>query len=151
MAQTTGGKSARNAVVEYSTNGSSWTDCSGFANSVKWDGGERETGNVQTFDGDTPIHTRGKRGESTIVLSAIYTEGGSELARVAHTAYVNGTDFYLRFAPFGSTVGNIRYTSSAGTVKSPVVPTEIKADSGEALAVEISLECASIADAAIGS
>ena len=149
MAQTTSGKSARNAVVEFSVNGSSWTDCSGVANVIKWDGGERETGNTNTFDGDTPVHTRGKRGESTVVLNAIYTEGSSELTRQAHSAWKNGTDFYLRWAPLGTTTGNIRYTSTAGTVKSPVVPTEVDASSGDALAVEISLECADIADAAI--
>lgn len=149
MAQTTGGKSARNVYVEYSINGTVWTDCSGWANSIKWDGGDRETGNVNTFDGDTVIHTRGKRTESNVTLSAIYTEGGSEVSRAAHAAYRNGTDFYLRWAPFGNTTGNIRYTSTAGTVKTPVSPTEVKADSGDALAVEIALECADIVDAAI--
>ena len=149
MAQTTGAKSARNAVVEFSTNGTVWTDCSGFANSIKWDGGERETGNTNTFDGDVPAHTRGKRGESTAVLNAIYTEGAAEVSRVAHAAWKNGTDFYLRWAPFGVTTGNIRYTTTAGTVKNPVVPTEVQADSGDALMVEISLECADIPDAAI--
>lgn len=149
MAQTTSGKSARNAVVEFSVDGSSWTDCSGVANTIKWDGGERETGNTHTFDGDTPVHTRGKRGESTAVLSAIYTEASGEVARQAHSAWKNGTDFYLRWAPLGNTTGNIRYTTTAGTVKNPVVPTEVQADSGDALMVEISLECADIADAAI--
>lgn len=149
MAQTTSAQSARNVVVEHSTDGSSWTDCSGLANTIKWDGGERETGNTHTFTGDAPVHTRGKLGESTVVLNAIYTESGSEVARIAHAAYKNGTPFYLRWAPLGATTGNIRYTTSAGTVKNPVVPTEMKADSGDALAVEISLECPSIADAAI--
>lgn len=149
MAQTTLGKSARNLKVEYSLNGSAWTDCSGVSNSVKWDGGERETGNTATFDGDVPVHTRGKRTESTAVLSALYTEGGSELARVAHNAFRNGDDFYLRWAPLGATTGNIRYTTTAGTIKKPVVPTEAKADSGDALAIEIELECADIVDAAI--
>ena len=149
MAQTTSGKSARNVYVEFSTNGSSWTDCSGWANEIKWDGGERDTGNTKTFDGDTPVHTRGKLNESSIVLTAIYTESASEVARLAHAAWKAGTDFYLRFTPLGNTTGNIRYTSSAGTVKNPVVPTEIKADSADALVVEITLECASIADAAI--
>lgn len=149
MAQTTSGKSARNAVVEFSTNGSSWTDCSGVANTIKWDGGERATGNTNTLDGDTPVHTRGKRGESTVQLNAIYTEDGGDVARIAHAAWKNGTDFYLRFAPLGALTGNIRYTSTAGTVKNPVVPTEIDAGSGDALAVEIALECADIVDAAI--
>ena len=149
MAQTTGAKSARNLYVEYSTNGSSWSDCSGWANAIKWDGGERETGNMNTFDGDVPVHTRGKRGESTATLNAIYTENGSEIARIAHAAWKAGTDFYLRWAPVGATSGNIRYTTTAGTVKNPVIPTDMKADSGDALAVEIVLECADITDAAI--
>ena len=149
MAQTTSAQSARNVVVEHSTDGIGWTDCSGLANTIKWDGGERETGNTHTFTEDAPVHTRGKLGESSVVLNAIYTESGSEVARIAHTAYKNGTPFYLRWAPLGATTGNIRYTTSAGTVKNPVVPTEMKADSGDALAVEISLECADIVDAAI--
>lgn len=149
MAQTTNQKSARNAVVEYSTNGSSWTDCSGFANTVAWDGGERGTGNTKTFDGDTPAHTRGKRDESTVNLGVLYTEGSTDVARAAHSAWKNGSDFYLRWAPLGSTTGNTRYTTTAGTVKNPVHPTEIDANSADALACEIVLECADVADAAI--
>lgn len=149
MSQTTNGKSAKNNVVEYSTNGSSWNDCSGFANVVKWDGGERETGNTSTFDGDTKVHTRGKRNEMKVNLSALYTEGSTDVARVAHSAWKNGTDFYLRWAPLGSTAGNIRYTTTAATVKNPCHPTEVDANSGDALAVEIEIECADIADAAI--
>lgn len=149
MAQTTSAKSARNVYCEYSTNGSSWTDCSGFANNVKWDGGERATGNTHTFDVDTVVHTRGKLDAMTVTFGGLYTEGAAEFARVAHSAWKNGTDFYLRWAPLGNTTGNIRYATTAGTVKNPVHPSELDGESSDAMAVEVVLECANVGDAAI--
>ena len=148
MSQTTGAMSARNAVVEFSTNGSSWTDCSGFANIVSPGGGERETGSAPTFDGDTKVLTRGKRDIHKVKFAALYTEGASEVATVARTAWRAGTDFYLRWSAKAATTGNTRYTTTAGVVVDGVLP-EIDTTKADPIALEINIECADITDAAI--
>jgi hypothetical protein len=148
MAQTTSATSAKDAYVEFSTNGSSWTNCSGTANMISPGGGERKTEETDTFEGDTPIITRGKRGGQKTKFRAVYTEGASEISVIARTAYLNGTDFYLRWAPKGNTAGNIRYTTSAGTVLGGVFP-EVDATKAEALIVEVELHYAELTPAAI--
>ena len=55
MAQTTGATTARAATVGYSSDGSSWTDISGFAMAVTGASQDRMSGEVYTFDGDTAI------------------------------------------------------------------------------------------------
>jgi hypothetical protein len=148
MTQTTGGMSGRNLYVEFGIDGGSWADCSGFSNMVSVDGGDRATGTATTADGDTMILTRGKRETEKVKFTAIYTEGGSDVATAARTAWRNGTDFYLRWAPKGDTAGNTRYTTTAGTVVNGVFP-EVDTSKGDPLMVEIELEVADITDAAI--
>ena len=60
MAQTGDGISLVNGTVEMSTNFSTWTDISGFSNSLVPEGAERATGELATADGDTPVLTTGK-------------------------------------------------------------------------------------------
>ena len=74
MPQTTGGLSAVNAQVEVSTNGSAWTDISGSSNKVEPSGGERQSGEAYTHDGDVAIITGGKREPIELTLSFVYTE-----------------------------------------------------------------------------
>jgi len=148
MAQTTGGMSGRNLYVEFGTNGSSYTDCSGFSNMVSVDGGDRATGTQTTADGDTQILTRGKRDTFKVKATFIYTEGASDVATAARTAWRAGTDFYLRWAPKSNTTGNTRYSTTACTVVNGVFP-EVDTSKGDPLVVEIELECADITDAAI--
>jgi hypothetical protein len=148
MAQTTGAVSARNCVVEFSTNGSSWTDCSGFANVVTPDGGDRQTGTAPTFDGDTMILVRGKRETIKVKLAAIYTEGAAEVSTVARTAWRAGTDFYLRWTVKPATTGNTRYTTTAGVVVGGVLP-EVDITKADPVALEIEVEVADITDAVI--
>jgi hypothetical protein len=137
MAQTTSGTSARAASVEYSTNGSSWTDMSGFSNKVDLSGGDRDAGETLTFDGDTPIVTRGKRKATKVSVSVVYTEGASEIQEVARAAHQNGTDLYLRWTVKGITTGNFRYTTSAGVVTAALFPS---VDTGDAKAVMAKVE-----------
>lgn len=137
MAQTTGGTSAKASVVEFSTNGSSWTDMSGFSNKVDISGGDREAGETLTFDGDTPIVTRGKRKATKVSAQIVYTEGASDIQEVARAAHQNGTDLYLRWTVKAATTGNFRYTTSAGVVTAAVFPS---VDTGDAKAVMAKVE-----------
>jgi|SRR5581483_11778806 len=146
MAQTTGGMAGAAAQIEMSTNGSSWTDISGFANSVEPDGGDRDIGSVFTFDGDTPILTSGKRKEMTIKANIVYTEGGSEAFETYRQAYENNTRFYLRWTPAGNTSGKFQFISSAGFAKSAPYP-GVKADDADALLFEGDIVVASVTKA----
>lgn len=146
MAQTTGGVAGAAAQVEMSTNGSSWTDISGFANAVEVDGGERQIGSIFTFDGDTPLLTSGKREALGLKTSIVYTEGGSEAFETYRQAYENNTRFYLRWTPAGNTAGKFQFISSAGFAKTPPYPA-VKADEAEALLFDAEITVASITKA----
>lgn len=134
MAQTTEYYSMKNARVEFSTNGSTWTNASGGSNLVEWDGFERENEFTPTFDGDTKILTTGKREGGTVRFRAIYTEGASDITAAAQSAYDNDTPFYLRWSPRGGTSGQKQYTTLAGRVAKPVYP------AGESNAASILVE-----------
>jgi hypothetical protein len=148
MAQTTGGASAVNAVVEYSLNGSSWTAASGHTNKVSVSGGDRKVGGVETFDGDTEAQTGGKRGLSKVKLEAIYTETASELQRDARTAWRAGSAFYLRWTVKAASTGNYRYTTAAGILTKAIVP-DIDAGNPKSVMTVLELSTPDITDAAI--
>lgn len=122
MAQTTGATSFKNVAIEISTNGSSWTNISGFANAVKVSGGERQTAEFFTADGDTPILTAGKRASIEVAVTAVHTEGGGEPAEVIRAAYEGSTPIYVRWTPKGLSTGNYQYTTSAGILTTPSYP-----------------------------
>jgi len=122
MAQTTGATSAVNAVVEWSTNGSSWTGLSGHANKVTTSGGARKTGEIETFDGDTVILTAGKRGSIDVKVAAVYTETAGEIQQIARAAQQAATPFYLRWTVKAATTGNLRHTTSAGYLTDAIFP-----------------------------
>lgn len=148
MAQTTGAVSGRVAVVEYSTNGSSWTDASGMSNKVEIDGGDRQTGTAPTFDGDTMILTAGKRETLKIKVSGVYTEGGTDLFQAALTAWQAGTAFYFRWTVKAATTGNFRYTTASGFVVNAILPGP-DTTSGDPVLLEVELETPEVTKAAV--
>jgi len=143
MAQTTNALSWANCKIELSTNGSSWTDVSGFANSVGVDGGERATSEFFTVDGDTPIVTAGKRGFLEITIKAVYTEAGSDAYAMGIAAYEGNSALYARWTPKGSGAGAFVFTTSAGRVTKPIYP-QGAADSADAIQFELGISCGSI-------
>jgi hypothetical protein len=122
MAQTTGQTSFRANKVEVSVNGSSWTDISGFSNSVIPDGGNRKIGEDYTFDGDTALLTPGKREPMDLKVRIIYTEGAADPQEVVRAAYEAASPLYIRWSPKGGNSGNFRYTASSGIVATPPYP-----------------------------
>lgn len=147
MAQGTG-IPAKDMVVEFSTDGSNWTNVSGDASSVEPDGGVRKTGGFFTFDGDTEGLTRGKRERLTIVVNILYNETVSSGWRLAETAYENNTALYVRWSPKGATQGNRRFTTSAGIVVDPPYPGG-EAESADPIMTEVKVEVATVTPAAI--
>ena len=137
MAQTTAGTSFKDCKIETSTNGTTWTDISGFASSVDLDGGDRQTSEVYTFDGDTGIITKGKREPIEVTASIIYSEGVSDPQAVVQTAYEAGSDLYVRWSPLGGTTGKKQYTAK-GIVTTHVYP-KGEADGGDPMMTEFSV------------
>jgi hypothetical protein len=150
MAQTTSGMSPTNMYVGVSTDGNSWVDVSGFANSVEISGGERETGNAYTFDGDTAIIKAGKRGPLTVTVRGVYTETADKFYDETVDAYTAGSSFYVRWSPGGGDSGDLGFTTSAGIVKNNPYPGGATDDATPVM-VELVLECASVTEAAIGT
>ena len=147
MAQTTDGISSREFKIESSTDGSAWTDRSGFACKITPSGGERDSGKKHTFDGDPPILVRGKIDAKMLAVEFVYTEGGSDFWTAAYTAYMNNTAFYLRWHPKGGQTGEYKFTTTAGIVKNCAEPAG-DADSADVVLGRFDLEVASITQAA---
>ena len=132
MAQTTGALSARNATLEYSLDGSAWTLFSGWGNKIDGTNQARNAADAFTFDGDTAIVTVGKRPSLKIKVTAIYTEGGSDIQEIARARSEGALVFYLRWTIGGATTGNFRYATSAGYITDFPYP---QADAASANAV----------------
>jgi hypothetical protein len=96
--------------VEYSENGTTWTDCSDAALTIEPGGGERATGHVNPADGSI-IATTGDRALETIQVSGVYSEAVASLYRKARAALENGTLFCLRYSKAG-TAGQLRHTTN---------------------------------------
>ena len=122
MAQITGAISSKDYVVEYSTNGSSWTDASGAVTTISPTGGGKITGETYTFSGDDPLVTVGKNQPFEIAITAVYTEGVSDLFEIARVPFENGTAFYLRWSPKGGQTGEFMFTTGEGRLTALTYP-----------------------------
>ncbi len=117
MAQTQGAVACVDAKVEFSTNGSSWTDISGSSNSVDPGTQTRQNGETYTFQGDTAILTAGKREPLEITVRAVYTETAGEAYALMRAAFeAAGSVGYIRYSPRGGATGQDVYTSPAGII-----------------------------------
>lgn len=140
MAQTTAATTARNAVVEISADGSSWTNISGVAQTVSAGDGSRMTGEAWTFDGDGPIIGAGKLETQESNLKIIYTEDGTGYNVLLGYFNSANSTAYLRVAPNGSTTGNYRHTSGKGVITKFPNFAELDAGSGDIQAVEMTVK-----------
>lgn len=147
MAQATG-ISAKDMYIAISTNGTVWTDISGYANIVEPGSGDRKAGEFYTFDTDTPGLTRGKREPIDLKVSIVYTEGAADAWAMINTAYEGNSALYVRWAPKGNTSGNNQYTSGAGIVTSMIYP-KGEAESADVVLCECTVKVASVTKSAI--
>jgi hypothetical protein len=148
MTQTTGGISFVNCKVEFSANGSSWTDVSGMASTIDVGGGARATGEAYTFDGLNAIVRRGKAESYEITIESIYTEATNEAYAMTKTAYEAGSDLYVRWSPKGGTSGNKMFTSSVGIVTDPPYP-KGEAGSGDPVLITTKIKCTTITESTV--
>lgn len=119
MAQSTGGLSFVAALIEYATDGgTTYTDMSGFAKVVTVEGGERNSGQYYTADGDTAIVRAGKRVPVTVTVNALYTVTTTDpfgaLRTQHHTA--GGGSVMIRFSPGGGNTGDYQYVTDTNNV-----------------------------------
>jgi len=142
MTQLSAAISLRDCKVEISTNGTTWTDISGAASSVEVGGGDRQTGEVYTFDGDTALITFGKREPLEVTVKTVYSEGTSEPFEIARGAYEGGTAFYVRWSPRGGATGQARYTTSEGRVTAFGYP--VGEVGGDPLLIEFTVRVADV-------
>ncbi len=120
MTQMTNAMSAVDAVIEISTDGNTWTDISGFSNSVQVPAQARASGEAYTFDGDTGIVTYGKRQPIDITVNVLYSETSTnafDRVRTQHET-ANGGALYVRWSPGGGDSGDYRYVTPACKVTS---------------------------------
>ena len=143
MAQTTNAMSFKSNKIEISTNGTAYTDISGFANSVDVGGGDRQAGEAYTYDGDTAIIAIGKREPVEVTVKVVYTEGTGDPFETVRAAYEDGSALYLRWSPKGGSTGAFQFTTSAGYVTTLGYPVG-EAGSGDPVLIEFTLKCASI-------
>ena len=123
MGQTTAAITFRNAKVELSSDGSTWSDVSGSTSAVIVDGGERPVTEFVPLFSETTKAKTGERARVDIVVKSVYTEVPGEAYSILDTAYLIGGEIGLRWTPAGgSNVGSIRYYARGANVKKPAYP-----------------------------
>jgi len=111
MTQATGGGTFFEAMVEIKVAGGAWTDISGWGSSVARSGGDRQSGEAYTFDGDTAILGEGKRQPQDITVRTLYTEGVADPYQVVLPAFRAHTMMQVRWSPLGGHTNQKRYTT----------------------------------------
>lgn len=129
MAQTTTAQSGVAGLVEFSTNGSSWTDISGSISSV--DPGEqaKDAGEEYTLTGDYAVLGEGKFKPIDVTAKGVWTPTSGEAWAVVVAAWAAKGKVYLRWSPQGGASGTKRYTTDAGYMTSLMWP---KTDANDA-------------------
>lgn len=150
MAQSTGGMSFVDAEIRISADGNSYTDISGFANTLTVTGGARNFGEFFTADGDIPVLRAGKRGSLNVAVVLLYTEGTGDPTEVLRGYYetAGGADTYIDWSPAGGDSTEFRYETSAGILITPLYPSG-DPEPGDPVQVEFSIQVASITKSAI--
>ncbi len=122
MAQNTGLMTWIDAVVSYSTNGTTYTDISGSVAAVGVKAGQRQIGKMFTGSADTPVAKVGKRDALEVAVKIGYSEGATDAYTQVLTDYLARNAVYLRWAPKGS--GNKDYNTTSGLISglNPVYP-----------------------------
>jgi hypothetical protein len=152
MAQTTNSVWGGAAKVEFSTNGSDWTDFSGHSQNVTPDAVTRRIGEKWTFDGEYPIVKVGKRNSIGIMVGVIYTEEATDAFEVVRAQFEadGGGTLYLRWSPAGGSGGDFQYTTDAGFVKEfNYAPVDSEEDGP--MTVEFGMQCAQITKSTVAT
>jgi hypothetical protein len=137
----TGAIAMTDARMEYSLNGSTWSDCSGYANEIAAAEQTRKTGVTYTFDGDTAIIKAGKREPIDLEITVVYEEGTSSPWEVMRPYFEAGSAVYFRYGPKGTSTGSYRFTADPGYITKWPYPVG-KPDTGDPVVVALTLQTA---------
>jgi len=113
MAQTAYGVPMACGYVGISTDCVTYTDISGYAQTVTPAEQTRITGEAYTFSGDTAIFKAGKRTPVSVTVNIVYTEddaGAFDIIEAIHDATDCPDEICLRWTPRGDTAGMQQYT-----------------------------------------
>lgn len=139
MTQTTGAVTAIDAKLEYSADGTNWTDMSGVSNRVTPGGGERGVTETGTLGTEQPIVSVGRRGRVTLDIVILYTETDSDPFHVLYdTYYMAKTPIYFRMAPRGGQANEYLFTGGPGYITKMPPIDELNADSEDLLKCSLS-------------
>lgn len=134
-----------NAKLEFSTNGSVWTDISGSTTEVQDAGGDIATNKVFTNNTATPILGYGRKDEHKVTVNVVYTSTAGEAWPLLKAAYDNETAAYFRWSPAGGGSGAKRYTTSAGRITKLPNPSG-KQEESTPVQISAELTCASVTE-----
>jgi hypothetical protein len=113
--QTATAQNTVNAVVEVSTDGTTWTNISGSTNKVDVAPQTVDSGEAATFEGDFMIVTSGKKHPVEATVTILYTETSGEAAAILEgQRSVAGNPLYFRYTPGGYN-GTYRYKAATST------------------------------------
>lgn len=149
MAQVTNAANMKDALVEYKIGTGQWTDFGGAGNEVSPDGFERAKGEAFTFDGDTPVVLKGKRGSGSVTVRILYTEGANDPYITFYNAYLDGDDVQIRWSPLGGGTGAFQFTSAPRGFVDKGLPPGGEAGNADPTMIEFSVSCAFIDQAVI--
>jgi len=120
MPQTTTAVNVVDAVVEVSTNGTTWTNISGSTNKVEPSPQTADSGMAASLEGQYKIVRAGKYNPVDITVTILFTETAAEAYAILNgQKEMAGRPLYLRYAP-GGYDGNYRwYTADSNGNKTP--------------------------------
>lgn len=129
MAQSTTAQSGTAGLVEFSSNGSSWTDISGTITSVDPGDQAKDVGEDYTLSGDFALLGEGKFKPIDVTAKGLWTPTGGEAWATVVAAWIAKGKVYVRWSPQGGASGQKRYTTDAGYFTSMAWP---KTDASDA-------------------
>lgn len=151
MTQTTAGLAFTNAVVWFSDDAQvSWIDLNAWGAAVAQSGGERSTGETNTFDGVLPIVKGGDRASTDLTIRFVYTEEADpapfEALRLVHESA--GGALQVQYAPSGAPAGGSWFWFHADGILTNLTYPGGEAGPGDPIMCEFVIKCDELAKSA---
>lgn len=152
MTQTTEGLAFTKATVWYSDDAKvTWVNISGEGAAIAVSGGERSTGEVNTFDSALPVVKGGDRASTNLTVRFVYTEEADpkpfDALQLVHHA-VNPA-IHVQYAPGGiPAAGEAGFWFHADGILTNLTYPGGEAGSGDPILCEFVVKCASLARSA---
>jgi hypothetical protein len=138
------------ASVSLSTNGTTWTDISGYTNLIEQGEMSRPTGTVYTYTGDKAIIKAGKLQPLDLSVTLVYSEDTTAPYGTVLTAFqtTGGATMYLKWSPKGGATGVKQYVTDAGIITKMNLPGG-KSEGGDPVVVKFTLQTPFVTQSAV--